>query len=278
MRALSITEQRLLLAGYLVGLIGVLQYVGVTAWLMHLYPGGRLGLRDSVGYDFTRNFLSDLGRTSRFGLGPNPTAFGYLLTLTTAGISTILFFTALSYYFYHHHRSVAALFVGILGTIAGIGYIGVAWHPVNEGYWIHVKFVQWGFIAFWCMTLVCAYSIFLSPGFSNLYGRILLAFSFLLGVQIGIMLRSTAVMLIDTSSAKNTTALLAVRGRVFSCRSRRSSSMNGTGSVWIHAASAPPSACGGDRDVRECRACRSLRGRCRRPRSSHRTSGADREA
>ncbi len=188
MSVLNAIEKRLLSLGYFIGLIGVLQYVVVTLWLMSFYPGGRIGFRESIGYDFTLNFLSDLGRTSRFGQGENPTAFGYMATLIFAGISTIIFFGALCYYLNKTVKSPAVTLCFILGIIAGIGYIGVALNPIDEGYWVHVKYVQWGFIGFWCMTLTCAYCIFRDPGFPDFYGWMLLAFAAVLGLQICIML------------------------------------------------------------------------------------------
>jgi hypothetical protein len=111
-----------------------------------------------------------------------------MASLSMAGLCTIVFFGALSYYFNKIIRSPAAVLCFILGAIAGIGYIGVAWNPINEGYWTHVKYVQWGFIGFWCMTLTCAYCIFKSPAFPNVYGRILVIFALLLGMQILVML------------------------------------------------------------------------------------------
>lgn len=188
MQPLSSTEKRILLVCYLIGMIGIIQYAVTTFWLMGIYPGGRIGFRESIGYDFTLNFLSDLGRTSLFGRGANPTAFGYMATLTSAGASTIIFFTALSYYFSKVTRSPVAVMCFILGSIAGIGYIGVAINPINEGYWTHVKYVQWGFIGFWLMTLACAYCIFRSPSFPNFYGKMLIIFALILGLQICIMI------------------------------------------------------------------------------------------
>jgi len=111
-----------------------------------------------------------------------------MATLSSAGTCTIVFFGALSYYFYNSLRSPVAILLFSLGAIAGIGYIGVAFNPIDEGYWIHVKYVQWGFIGFWCMTLTCAYLIFRSPDFSDFYARMLVAFAVILGIQICIML------------------------------------------------------------------------------------------
>lgn len=188
MPVLNKREKRFVSIGYYIGLIGVLQYVVVTLWLMTIYPGGRIGFRDSIGYDFTLNFLSDLGRTSGFGRGDSPTAFGYMATLASAGLSTIIFFGALCYYFSKNFRSPAVTLCFILGTIAGIGYIGVAINPIDEGYWIHVRYVQWGFIGFWFMTLTCAYCIFRNPEFPDFYGWMLLTFAVILGMQICLML------------------------------------------------------------------------------------------
>lgn len=188
MTVLSMTEKRILYIGYIIGLIGILQYLFTTGWLMSVYPGGRIGFKESIGYDFTMNFLSDLGRTSGFGRGPNPTAFGYLATLSLAGVSTIVFFAALNYYFIKTIKGALPVVCFILGVMAGIGYIGVAFNPINEGYWDHVKYVQWGFIGFWCMTVVCAFCIFRSPQFQDFYGRMLLVFAVILGIQICIMI------------------------------------------------------------------------------------------
>jgi hypothetical protein len=188
MRSLTSSERRLLYAFYLIGLLGALQYTGVTFWLMSFYPGGRIGFRGSAGYDFMMNFLSDLARTSGFGRGHNPTSFGYMMTLASAGVSTIIFFSALSYYFFRQTGSTGAILCALLGLVAGGGYIGVALNPIDEGYWIHVKYVQWGFIGFWTMILVVAYFIFRTPSFSNFYGRMLLIFAAILGIQICIML------------------------------------------------------------------------------------------
>lgn len=185
---LHLVEYRLLRTGYVIGLVGVVQYAFVTWWLMSFYPGGRIGFRESIGYDFMLNFLSDLGRTTRFGQGPNPTAFGYKASLALAGACTMVFFAALCYYFHRATQNVLAVVCFVLGVIAGIGYIGVAFHPINEGYWIHVRYVQWGFIGFWCMTLCCAYCIYRAPAFPNVYARMLLLFATILGMQICIML------------------------------------------------------------------------------------------
>ncbi|MDX1476313.1 MAG: hypothetical protein R3301_01360 [Saprospiraceae bacterium] len=182
-------EYALLQAACLIGLLGVLQYVGVTTWLMEIYPGGNLLDRGSTdGYSFTHNFLSDLGRTTVFRRGPNPTATGYMLSLAAAGISTMIFFAGLCHFLWKFHRTPLIILCLICGIGAGAGYVGIALHPINVDYRGHIRYVQLGFIAFWWMTVFCAACIFQNKRFHNNYARILLGFALVLGVQIVIML------------------------------------------------------------------------------------------
>jgi len=185
---LSSIERKLILIAYVVGFVGILQYLGVTAWLMSFYPGGHLSDRGSVGYDFFRNFLSDLGRTNAFRNGPNPTAPWYAGTLGLAGISTMVFFSALSHYLFHASRNWWAIPLVLMSIVAGIGYIGVAINPINEDYHSHIAYVQIGFIGFWMTCVFGAIAIRNSPVFDNRYAKWIGVFMIILGVQIVIMM------------------------------------------------------------------------------------------
>lgn len=186
--ALSTTERRLVLLAYAIGFVGILQYLGVTTWLMNFYPGGHLSDRGSEGYDFFRNFLSDLGRTNAFRRGSNPTAPYYAGTLGVAGFSTIVFFSALGHYLFHTSRNWWAIPMALMAVVAGVGYIGVAINPINVDYHGHITYVQVGFIGFWMMCIFCALAIRNSPHFPNKYARWIVIFLFILGIQIAIML------------------------------------------------------------------------------------------
>lgn len=173
----------------MVGLVGILQYVITTTWLMQIYPGGNLMDRGAnEGYSFIYNFLSDLGRTSIFGRRSNPTANYYMITLGVAGISTAIFFAGLCHFFWKFKKNVLIILCLICGIGAGLGYVGIALHPINEDYHGHITYVQLGFIAFWWMTVLCAACIFQNPRFNNRFGKILLLFAVILGLQIVIML------------------------------------------------------------------------------------------
>ena len=181
-------ERRLILLAYIVGFVGVMQYLGVTTWLMSFYPGGNLAAYNSIGYDFFRNFLSDLGRTNVFRQESNPTAPYYKGTLATAGVATIIFFSAFMHYLFYESRNWWALLCAVMALIAGVGYVGVAVNLINIDYHAHIKYVQVGFIGFWMMSVFCAIAIWQSPAFPTFYARMILVFLAVLGVQIIIMM------------------------------------------------------------------------------------------
>lgn len=179
---------RLMPLALALGIIGLAQYLAVTTWLMTDYPGGNLFDKSAAGYDFFRNFLSDLGRTRAFRLGSNPTAPYYALTLAIAGVSTIGFFGALGHFLFYATRNYWAIPATLCAVVAGGGYIGVAMNPINVDYHAHILYVQIGFIGFWLMGVFCTIAIFKSSVFPNGYGRVLLGFLIVLGIQIAIML------------------------------------------------------------------------------------------
>jgi hypothetical protein len=194
-------EHKVLLAAYFVGFIGVLQYLGMTSWLMTFYPGGNLADRGSAGYDFFLNFLSDLGRTNAFGQGSNPTAPYYEGTLAIAGVATMIFFGGMSHFLFHASRNWWAVPCFLMAIASGVGYIGVAVNPINEDYSQHIMYVQIGFIGFWWMCVFCALAIWRSPVFPSKYARMIMWFLGVLGIQI-------LIMLLGPRSWSNPSALL----------------------------------------------------------------------
>ncbi len=173
---------------FVIGILGLAQYLGITTWLMTEYPGGNLHDKTAAGYDFFRNFLSDLGRTRAFRLGSNPTAPWYALSLGLAGCSTIVFFGALGHFLFYVSKNWWAVPATLFAVVAGMGYIGVAVNPINVDYGRHIMFVQIGFIGFWLMGVCIAMAISRSPVFPNMYARAMWGFLIVLGVQIVIML------------------------------------------------------------------------------------------
>jgi hypothetical membrane protein len=170
-----------------IGLFGVLQYLVVTSVLMYFYPGGQFFDHQTIGYHFTENFLSDLGRTYNFGPHPNPTAVWYRMTLSVAGLATISF-SAGMFFSFRMAQQLLSMSVLVTGLLAGIGYMGIANNPVNEAYFTHISFVQWGFLAFLAMSISCAALIQRSRVFNNSHSAVIWMFVAILIVQVAVMI------------------------------------------------------------------------------------------
>ena len=154
---------------------------------MWIYPGGHYFDHGASGYSFTENFLSDLGRTTNFGRSFNPTAIWYRLTLSLAGLTTICFATGMFLKF-KEGQPFASGFVLLTGVTAGLGYIGIANNPVNEHYFSHISYVQWGFLAFLAMSTGSAALLQNAPNIAKVHARIVWVFVAILVVQVSIMI------------------------------------------------------------------------------------------
>jgi hypothetical membrane protein len=113
----------------------ILWFVVCAATSMLLYPGGTRLDRGTVGYSFTQNAFSELGRTVARNGEPNLTsATLFVLGLTPAGLGLSAFFVALLPLVANHSRAVKwlARFGCAAGIIAGAAYVAVAWTPADR--------------------------------------------------------------------------------------------------------------------------------------------------
>jgi hypothetical membrane protein len=129
----------------------VLWFVVCTGAAMLFYPGGTRIDRSTVGYSFTRNAFSDLGRTVARNGEPNPaSATLFMLGLTSGGLGLAAFFVAL--FPLVAHRSRAAGAVGavacVAGVITGAACVAVAWTPANRLPFEHVMAHNWAIRSF----------------------------------------------------------------------------------------------------------------------------------
>ncbi|MEO6912490.1 MAG: hypothetical protein ABI182_00540 [Candidatus Baltobacteraceae bacterium] len=161
----------------------------LTIVAMLLYPGGRVGDRESLGYSFFSNFFSDLGQTSTYGGHANyPSLVLFCLALTATGIAVGVFFIAFSALFagtsWPRRISIAA---ATFGVIAGVCFIGVAATPWNLYLQAHNEFVLWAFrmflLAVICSGVACLLSPQLPRSFAYVYG----AFAILLAAYIALL-------------------------------------------------------------------------------------------
>ena len=113
----------------------ILWFVVCAGASMLLYPGGTRLDRGAVGYSFTQNAFSELGRTVARNGEPNlASATLFVLGLTPAGLGLAAFFVALLPLVSNHSRTASwlARLGCVAGIIAGVAYVAVAWTPADR--------------------------------------------------------------------------------------------------------------------------------------------------
>lgn len=154
----------------------------MTAVAMFLYPGGTYLDPTTHGYSFFGNFFSDLGAT-RTPSGAANTLPMILFTsaLTIVGVGLAVFFIALTKFF-RDTRSSAILprTAALLGVVAGLCFIGVAFTPWNLYLAAHNHFVMWAFRTFLGAVLIYGIAILRERTLPNYFALTFLVFAILL--------------------------------------------------------------------------------------------------
>lgn len=174
---------------FLFTIYAAIQFLLLTVIAMWLYPGGTAVDPTTAGYDFFRNFFSDLGlQHSHSGVYQPLTAGLFFVALSTAGVALILFSVAFRAFFL---ASALGRWLGygaiFSGVVSGLGYLLVALTPADlrpEG---HMFGVYVAFLAFPLSAAAYALNIYRQPRFPNRYGHILLAFTALLLIYLGFL-------------------------------------------------------------------------------------------
>jgi hypothetical membrane protein len=163
----------------------ILWFVVCAGAGMALYPGGTRLDPGTVGYSFTQNAFSDLGRTVARNGEPNPvSATLFVLGLTPAGVGLAGFFVALLPLVSNHSRGRGVAWFGCLaGIVAGVAYVVVAWTPANRLPFEHVMAQNWAFRSFLVASVLLGFVTARSTIFSFrtaavwwMFGGLLLAF------------------------------------------------------------------------------------------------------
>ena len=162
--------------------IGCGLFVLLTVIAMFTYPGGTSNDEWTDGYDFFRNFFSDLGRFRLVNGQPNTASFIlFFIALTSAGSSLILFFIAYRNFFIQGRINYWFSLAGTgFGVAAGTCFIGVAFTPYDLFLDMHVDFVFWAFRTFLISVCIFAFVVFRQNNYPRKYGWIFLLFAFCL--------------------------------------------------------------------------------------------------
>jgi hypothetical membrane protein len=163
----------------------IVWFVVCVGAAMALYPGGTRLDRGTVGYSFTQNAFSDLGRTVARNGEPNPvSATLFVLGLTPAGLGLAGFFVALLPLVSNRSGARGVAWIGCTaGIVAGAAYVVVAWTPANRLPFEHVMAQNWAFRSFLVASVLLGFVTARSTVFSFrtaavwwMFGVLLLAF------------------------------------------------------------------------------------------------------
>jgi hypothetical protein len=164
-------------------------FVLLTVVAMFTYPGGTFTDRRTTGYEFFRNFFSDLGRvTAPNGQANTASLILFFIALCMAGLSLILFFLAFRSFFKADWITNILSLVGtVSGVASGLFFIGIACVPYDLFLSIHYQFVFWAFRTFFVAVSIYAYLIFQQHMYPRGYGWIFGAFAVFLAAYIALL-------------------------------------------------------------------------------------------
>jgi hypothetical protein len=168
---------------------GCIFFVVLTAIAMFFYPGGTASDPTTRGYSFFTNFFSDLGRTQARNGQPNPIAVPlFFIALSGAGVALIAFFVAFARFFTRTRLDRALTMLGTLvGIIAGLCFIGIAFVPANLNSALHTRLVYGAFEAFTVATIFYFAVLLRARVYPKRFAAIFGAFAILLLLYLGLL-------------------------------------------------------------------------------------------
>ncbi|MBL0212892.1 MAG: hypothetical protein IPQ07_03340 [Myxococcales bacterium] len=138
-----------------------IQFVVLTPIAMVLYAGGTWFDRSTPHYQFTGNFLSDLGMTHAFsGRANYPSCALFAISLATVGTSIVAFgWTWRGFAFERGRARIAGQASAVFATLSGLAFLGVAATPFDRALDAHNTFVLAGFGLLPCYVATITYAM-----------------------------------------------------------------------------------------------------------------------
>ena len=132
---------------------------------MLMYAGGTINNPESMGYSFTRNFFSDLGKFTTENI---ISAMMFNLSLIVCGWSFAAYFFYFTKLFNQntiiHILAKVGSFAGIIGALC---FIGVGLTPHNLFLDYHIVFVNWAFRSFLLAGILLSVVLYKDNRFEN---------------------------------------------------------------------------------------------------------------
>jgi len=127
--------------------IGCGLFVLLTVISMFTYPGGTFTDETTKGYDFFRNFFSDMGLVTAPNGQPNTISLIlFAIPLSIVGIGIVAFFIAFRDFFTSDRTGTLLSWLGtFIGVVSGLCFVGIAFAPYDVLFNIHYQLVFWAF-------------------------------------------------------------------------------------------------------------------------------------
>ena len=146
---------------------------------MITYSGGTFFDHGNPSYSFTRNFLSDLGRTEGFSGDINYIASLFFnISIIIVGVVFIKFYINIHNIFVEYNYMNLASIGSMLGIMGGVSLAGVGFTPANLYLPAHIIAATWMFRFFFGASLCYSYIIYFTDFIENKYALYYLAFAF----------------------------------------------------------------------------------------------------
>jgi len=167
---------------YVVIAAGCILFVVLSVVAMLTYAGGWMDNHAAPGYSFTQNFLSNLGMlTALSGKANWVSAALFFAALAGAGACLVIFFIIFRRFFQHNRlQKLLSLLGSIVGVLAGVSFMGIAFAPADIAQAAHIQFVLWAFRLFPLAVLLYLPVMFTDRRYPKFYAWVLAVFCLLL--------------------------------------------------------------------------------------------------
>ena len=135
------------------------------------YPGSTYLDNSTIGYDFFKNFLSDLGRTLTFNGNTNfYSSFFFNNALCIAGFLFSVFYYFLPKFFQQENFFKISIIGSTFGILSCLCFIGTGLTPADLHLDAHIFFSNYLFYLSFPATLIYSYVIIRSRKLNTIYG------------------------------------------------------------------------------------------------------------
>jgi hypothetical membrane protein len=160
--------------------LGVVQFLCLCTLAMLWYPGGTLLQENTVGYSFSENFLSDLGRTVSWSGQPNGTAATLFNTaVVVLAVSLIPFFLFLPAH--APDRSTVLWVAAVFGVGSALALMAIGLTPYDTHFVAHHRALCFWVIFLLATVILHFWALYTSEECASFLAVFSLGFAFLIG-------------------------------------------------------------------------------------------------